>query len=92
MSVSATLLLVSTFAGSQGWTIVASYPVPEGASGLAFDGTSLYCGIYGVDGGNVYEIDRQNGSFSLAFVGAHEDAFGLTFDGVIPVDHRSSRW
>ena len=81
MSVFASLLLYSTFAGSQGWTVVASHPVPEGASGLAFDGTSLYCGIYGVDGGHVYQIDPQDGSFSLAFIGAHEDAFGLTFDG-----------
>ena len=32
------------------WTIVASYPIPEGASGLAWDGTNLYCGIYGADG------------------------------------------
>ena len=32
-----------TTAGSQ-WTIVATYAIPEGASGLAWDGTSLYCG------------------------------------------------
>ena len=30
-----------TTAGSQ-WTIVATYAIPEGASGLAYDGTYLY--------------------------------------------------
>ncbi|MCH2134824.1 MAG: choice-of-anchor D domain-containing protein [Phycisphaerales bacterium] len=67
--------------GSSGWTIVASYPLPEGASGLAWDGTDLYCGIYGVNGSNIYRIDPDTGAHVLAFVGPQEDAFGLTYDG-----------
>ena len=67
--------------GIGGWTIVASYPVPEGASGLAWDGTNLYCGIYGVDGGRIYRIDPTTGVYTPQFVGNHEDAFGLTYDG-----------
>jgi len=66
---------------SRAWSIVATYPVPEGASGLAWDGTWLYCGIYGSNGGNVYQIDPADGSYTLAFTGPQDDAFGLTFDG-----------
>ncbi|MCH8967880.1 MAG: choice-of-anchor D domain-containing protein [Planctomycetes bacterium] len=69
-----------TTAGSQ-WTIVATYAIPEGASGLAWDGTNLYCGIYGSNGGQVYEIDPDTGSYSLLFTGPQGDAFGLTYDG-----------
>ncbi len=67
-------------AGSQ-WSIVATYAIPEGASGLAWDGTSLYCGIYGSNGGQVYEINPNTGAYSLLFTGPQGDAFGLTYDG-----------
>jgi len=81
------LLLVSamqaqaTGRGATGWTIVDSYVLPEGASGLAFDGTYLYCGIYGVNGGWIYRIDPTTGAYTPFFIGEQEDAFGLTFDG-----------
>ena len=67
--------------GAEEWTIVASYPIPEGASGLAWDGMNLYCGIYGADGGRIYRIDPSTGVYTPQFVGDHEDAFGLTYDG-----------
>ncbi|MHC5003871.1 MAG: choice-of-anchor D domain-containing protein, partial [Planctomycetota bacterium] len=67
--------------GDTQWTIVDTFAIPEGASGLAFDGTWLYCGIYGPDGGRVYQIDPADGSYTLLFTGPHEDAYGLTFDG-----------
>jgi hypothetical protein len=76
--------LCSVHADTRGpaeWTIVASYPIPEGASGLAWDGTNLYCGIYGVDGGRIYRIDPSTGVATPQFVGEHGDAFGLTYDG-----------
>nr|MBC8525874.1 PQQ-binding-like beta-propeller repeat protein [Candidatus Cloacimonadota bacterium] len=63
------------------WTIVATYPIPEGASGLAYDGTYLYCGIYGANGDEVYRIDPNTGDYELLFSGPQEDAFGLTYDG-----------
>lgn len=69
-----------TVSGSQ-WTIVETFAVPEGASGLAFDGTYLYCGIYGVNGSEVYQIDPQTGDYVLLFTGPQEDAYGLTYDG-----------
>ncbi|TFG07685.1 choice-of-anchor D domain-containing protein [Candidatus Thorarchaeota archaeon] len=67
--------------GNRAWSIVASFQIPESASGLAFDGTYLYCGIYGANGGNIYRISPQNGSYSLLFTGPQDDAFGLTYDG-----------
>jgi streptogramin lyase len=63
------------------WEIVDTYPIPEGAAGLAFDGTYLYCGIYGVDGDHIYQINRNNGNYQLEFTGPQEDAYGLTYDG-----------
>ena len=80
------------FIGSTGWTIVASYPLPEGASGLAWDGTNLYCGIYGANGGRIYRIDPASGSYTPQFYGGQEDAFGLTYDGEFlwTTDHAGS--
>ncbi|MCF8235048.1 MAG: choice-of-anchor D domain-containing protein [Bacteroidales bacterium] len=63
------------------WSIVASYPIPEGASGLAWDGNYLYCGIYGSNGSEVYKIDPTDGSYSLQCYGPQDDAYGLTYDG-----------
>ena len=68
-------------AGPSEWTIIASYPLPEGASGLAWDGTNLYCGIYGANGDRVYQINPTTGVYSPLFIGEQGDAFGLTYDG-----------
>jgi HYDIN/CFA65/VesB-like, Ig-like domain/PQQ-like domain/Dockerin type I domain len=83
------LLIISTVSGNselnasgdKDWSIVVIYEVPEGASGLAFDGTYLYCGIYGSNGDEVYQIDRTDGSYVLQCSGPQEDAYGLTYDG-----------
>jgi len=63
------------------WSIVATYPIPEGASGLAYDGTYLYCGIYGANGDEVYRITPSTGDYVLQFNGPQEDSYGLTYDG-----------
>ena len=64
------------------WTIVQTYSIPEGASGLAFDGDYLYCGIYGANGDEVYQIDPSDGSYQLQFSNAGiGDSFGMTWDG-----------
>ncbi|MHC4415245.1 MAG: choice-of-anchor D domain-containing protein [Planctomycetota bacterium] len=85
ITLAACLLCLATVrgvnAGGGQWTIVDTFPVPEGASGLAYDGTWLYCGIYGPDGGRVYQIDPETGGSALLFTGPHGDAFGLTYDG-----------
>ncbi len=79
-------------ASPRAWTIVATYEIPEGASGLAWDGTNIYFGIYGVNGSNVYRLNPANGSYVLQCTGTHEDAYGLTFDGtnLWTTDHPSS--
>ncbi len=74
-------LFISTLLSAE-WTIVQTYPIPEGASGLAFDETYLYCGIYGANGDEFYRIDPDDGSYQLQFSNTTiGDCFGLTFDG-----------
>ncbi len=90
--VSMAAIAVAATDDSRDWSIVATYSIPEGASGLAWDGTYLYCGIYGANGSEVYRIDPSDGSYSLAFTGPQEDAYGLTFDGTYfwTTDHPGS--
>ncbi len=77
-----TLLLLMSVLLSAEWTIVQTYSIPEGASGLAFDGNYLYCGIYGANGNEVYQIDPSDGSYQLQFSNAGiGDSFGMTWDG-----------
>ncbi len=75
------LFLITSFLFAE-WTIVASYPIPEGASGLAYDGTYLYCGIYGANGDEFYRIDPDDGTYQLQFSNPNiGDSFGMTWDG-----------
>ncbi|MCD4680575.1 MAG: T9SS type A sorting domain-containing protein [Bacteroidales bacterium] len=66
------------------FSVVASYTIPGKASGLAFDGNFLYCGLYSAPGDDniIYQIDTSNGSFQQYCIGPHEKAYGLTFDGM----------
>ncbi len=61
------------------WSIVATYSIPGKASGLAWDGTYIYFGIYGANGNNVYKFNPSNGTNSLQCSGSFDDAYGLTF-------------
>jgi hypothetical protein len=82
----------ATGQASRDWTIVASYTIPGKASGLAWDGTYLYSGIYGTNGDQIYQIDPSDGSYTLLCSGPQEDAYGLTFDGtnLWTTDHPSN--
>ncbi|MHC4978608.1 MAG: choice-of-anchor D domain-containing protein [Planctomycetota bacterium] len=80
LAVGLTCLVGTVSSASAQWTIVDTFPVPEGASGLAWDGTWLYCGIYGANGNEIYRIDPVTGGSTLLFTGPQEDAFGLTYD------------
>jgi len=74
-------LFVSVMLSAE-WTVVQTFPIPEGASGLAYDGTYLYCGIYGANGDEVYQIDPSDGSYQLLFTNPNiGDSFGMTYDG-----------
>jgi len=78
--------------GSRAWTILATYQIPNGSSGLAWDGSYLYSGIYGANGDEIYRIDPSDGSYTLLFTGPQGDAFGLTHDGsyLWTTDHPSN--
>ena len=70
--------------GTPKFSVVASYPIPGKASGLAFDGNFLYCGLYSAPGDDniIYQIDTSNGNYQQYCIGPHEKAYGLTFDGM----------
>ncbi len=61
------------------WSIVASYSIPGKASGLAWDGTYIYYGIYGVDGNKIYKFNPSTGTSVLLCTGPFEDAYGLSY-------------
>ena len=68
--------------GDRSWSILQSWDIPGKASGLAYDGTYLYFGIYGSDGDHFYRFDPSNGAIQQQFINpAIDDCFGLTWDG-----------
>lgn len=74
--------LISKADGGKDWTIVQTYDIPGKASGLAFDGTYLYYGIYGSNGDQFYRVDPTNGSYEMIFSNPNiDDSYGMTYDG-----------
>jgi len=64
------------------WTIVSTYTIPGKASGLAWDGTYIYFGIYGSNGDQVHKFDPLAGTNELLFTNPTiNDAYGMTWDG-----------
>ena len=63
------------------WTVLATYPIPQDASGLAYNGESFFFGIYGSNGDRIYQLDPSNGEYDLLCNAPIEDAYGLSFDG-----------
>lgn len=75
------ILLIATAVVAD-WTIVASYTIPGKASGLAYDGTYFYFGIYGAGGENIYRFDPSDGTYQLQFTNPQiGDSYGMTYDG-----------
>lgn len=73
---------VFSYAQTGEWTIVSSYSVPGKASGLAWDGSFLYYGIYGAQGDRVYRFDPTTAQAELLFTNPYiGDSYGMTFDG-----------
>ncbi|HSG67773.1 MAG TPA: hypothetical protein VK994_03640, partial [Bacteroidales bacterium] len=75
--------ILYSLAQNRDWTIVASYDIYGKASGLAWDGSSsLYYGIYGVNGDKVYKFNPASGNTTLQFSNpAIDDSYGMTWDG-----------
>ena len=75
--------LRSQTAGNPGspssWSIIASYTIPGKASGLAWDGTYIYFGIYGLNGNQVYKFDPATGTNTQQCTGNFPDAFGMSY-------------
>lgn len=96
MSALSWVLLTGFFAGAQqapsGWGILASWTIPGKASGLAWDGTYLYFGIYGSNGNEIYKFDPSSGNSTLQCTGAFGDAFGLTYKSpnLVTIDQPTS--
>ncbi len=62
-------------------SVIHAVPTPPNASGLAWDGTSLWCGAYGVNGDTIYKIDPVSGTVLKKLVwGYQADSYGMTFD------------
>ena len=74
------------------WSIIASYTIPGKASGLAWDGTYIYFGIYGVNGDKIYKFDPSSGTNVLQCSGPFGDAFGLTYKApnLVTIDQPSN--
>mgnify|MGYP001189153895 CR=1 FL=1 len=75
------LVLIAVCPAFAEWTIVASYPISGKASGLASDGTYLYYGIYGTDGGRVFRFDPVSGQETLLFNNTTiNDSYGMSYN------------
>lgn len=61
------------------WSIVASYTIPGKASGLAWDGTYIYFGMYWSNANLVYKFDPSNGTNNLLCTGTFSASYGLTY-------------
>ncbi len=76
------ILLIPNYIIGQQWTILETYTIPGKASGLAYDGTYLYSGIYGSNGDEVYQINPSDGTYTLQFSDPNlGDSFGMTYGG-----------
>ncbi|NQT97320.1 MAG: choice-of-anchor D domain-containing protein [Candidatus Marinimicrobia bacterium] len=88
------LVLPMLLIGQQ-WTILTTYTIPGKASGLAYDGTYLYSGIYGSNGDEVHRINPTDGTYSLQFADTNlADTYGMTFNGssLWITDHRTGTY
>lgn len=76
----------------QGWAILASYTIPGKASGLAWDGTYIYFGIYGVNGDKIYKFNPSTGTSVVQCTGTFGDAYGLTYKSpnLVTIDQPSN--
>jgi len=64
-----------------GQSVIHAVPTPPNASGLAWDGSDLWCGAYGVNGDTIYKIDPADGTILKKLVwGYQADSYGMTFD------------
>ena len=74
----ALLVVISTMAGQ---TVINAITAPNNASGLAWDGSYVWCGAYGINGDTIYKLDPSNGNILKRLRWRlSADSYGLTFD------------
>ena len=73
------LLIVGSVLSAQ--TVINAVTAPNNASGLAWDGSYLWCGAYGANGDTIYKLDPSNGNIlkKLRWL-LDADSYGLAFD------------
>jgi len=74
-------LVAVTAAPAAAETVVGSIPAPDYAGALTWDGSNLWCGMYGPSGSTVYELDPSDGTVLSSFTGQGDDSYGLAWDG-----------
>jgi len=76
-------LLIAQNKNPNEWTVVNTYEIPGKASGITWDGTWLYSGLYSSPGDDnrIFKIDPSDGSYELQCYAPIEEALGLSFDG-----------
>jgi outer membrane protein assembly factor BamB len=77
----AVALLLATATPVAAETVVGSIPAPDYAGALTWDGSSLWCGMYGPSGTTVYQLDPEDGTVLSSFTGQGDDSYGLAWDG-----------
>ncbi len=76
------LISLNVMSQTRDWSILQSWDIPGKASGLAWDGTYLYFGIYGSNGDHFYRFDPADGSVQQQFIiPSIDDCYGMTWDG-----------
>ncbi len=64
-----------------GQTVIHAITAPVNGSGLAWDGSYLWCGAYGVNGDTIYKLDPADGTILKKLRWRlSADCYGLAFD------------
>ncbi|UCF69663.1 MAG: PQQ-binding-like beta-propeller repeat protein [candidate division WOR-3 bacterium] len=76
------ILLFFCMSAAFGQTVIHAITAPVNACGLAWDGSYLWCGAYGVNGDSIYKIDPGDGTVLKRLRwNLDADCYGLAFDG-----------
>lgn len=75
------LLIMALPAVINAQSVVRSFTINEYASGLAFDGSHFWYGIYGANSNWIYKVDTTDGSIIAQIPNPGNDVYGLTWDG-----------
>jgi len=75
------LLVVGVPLTMSAQSVIRSFTINEYASGLAFDGSHFWYGIYGPNSNWIYKVDTLDGTILDQIPNPGDDVYGLTWDG-----------